>query len=642
VTGSLPDTTVVGHGLIADAVAERLGVPAVAAPDGRRGGGPVVYAADGWAGPVPEGVRGRGPLLPVHTEIDRLVIGPWEAPGERGCVRCAETRSRRLGHPGEHAARERHGDRLGRAPALLTRQAARLAAALVEDDVRTAVRGSDPRTRHAVLCVDLRDLTVATHRVLPDPACESCAIPRPDVPDHTLGRPTPRPSHRPGTARGRDLPAELEGLSTRYVDARTGVLRHLHDRTEGAQIVSTAEPAGHHHGNAGFGRSPQRRISRTTAILEALERFAAVPAARRPATVGSYRDLADRALDPRTLGPHPPQEYAAPDFPYAPFDPARSYRWVWGWSFRRGAPILVPETLAYYGLDPHGDDGAGSVYEISNGCALGSSPQEAVLYGVLEVAERDAFLLTWYARLPGPEIDPATLDEADRLQAAVLRAETGYDIRLFDITAEQGIPAVWAMATAPAGSTGAAVRCAAGAHLTGARAARGALSELGAGLSFAIEHFQDPEAAAAAARMVDDPAEVRHMEDHPLLYCEPRAAERLRFLTGLTPTRPIGEVGVRTREFADDDIDAVMRAVVGRYLRDGLDVVVVDQTPDELREADLHCVKVLVPGTLSMTFGHRYRRTTGLPRLLEARRRRGLSDRRMREDEINPHPHPFP
>lgn len=638
-TDPLPGPAVVGRGLIADAVAERLGVSVHPAPGDTPAGGPTVFAADGWADPVPEGARARGPLLPVRTEIDRLVIGPWEVPGERGCARCAQTRYRRMGHSGEQAARRLHGDRVDRAPALLTGQAARLAAALVEDDVRSAARGAAPRTRHTVLCVDLRDLTVTTHRVLPDPACETCASPRPDAPDGTLGRPVPRPAHRPGAARGRDLPVELESLTARYVDARTGLLRRLHDRTEGAQIVTTAEQAGPHHGMAGYGRSPQRRASRTTAILEGLERFAATPAAGRQVTVGSHRELADRALDPRVLGLHPPREYDRPDFPYTPFDPDRSYRWVWGWSFLRGAPILVPEPLAYYGLGPRG---GGFVYEISNGCALGGSLQEAVLYGVLEVAERDAFLMTWYARLPGPEIDPATLDEADRLQAAVLRAETGYDIRFFDITTEQGIPAVWAMATAPAGSTGAALRCAAGAHLTGARAARGALSELGAGLSYAIEHFSHPEAAARAARMADDPEAVRDMEDHPLLYCEPRTAERLDFLTGLAPTRPVGDVGVRTGEFADDDIDTVMRAVVGRYLRDGLDVVVVDQTPDELREADLYCAKVLVPGTLSMTFGHRNRRTTGLPRLLEARRRRGLADRPMREDEVNPHPHPFP
>lgn len=643
-TDSVPGPVVVGHGVIADAVAERLGVTARAALDRSPVGGPVVSATDGWPSRLPESPRAGvlGPWLPVHTEIDRLVIGPWEEPGQRGCVRCAERRYERMCHPGERAARERHADRLGRGAPLLSGQAARLAAVLVEDEIRSAAGGSDPRTRGAVLSIDLRDLTVTTHRFLADPGCERCATPRPGGPDDTLGRPSPRPSYRAGVTRGRDLPAELAELTARYVDSRTGVLRHVRDRTVGGQIVSTAEQAGTHRGDAGYGRSPQRRTSRTTAILEGIERFAARPVGHRSVTVGSYRELADRALDPGTLGLHPAPAYAEPDFGYLPFDPDRAYRWVWGWSFRRAAPILVPETLAYYGLDPTGPDGRGFVYEISNGCALGSSLSEAVLYGVLEVAERDAFLLTWYARLPGPEIDPASLDEAERLQVAALRAETGYDIRLFDITTEQGIPAVWAMGTAPPGATGAALHCAAGAHLTGARAARGALSELGAGLPYTIARFEDPQAAAEAARMVDDPAAVRQMADHALLYSEPRAAARLRFLTDLAPTRAAAEVGLRTEEFATDDIDAVMRAVVGRYLRDGLDVVVVDQTPDELRAAELHCVKVLIPGTLSMTFGHRNRRTTGLPRVSAARQRRGLADRPLRENELNPHPHPFP
>ena len=49
-----------------------------------------------------------------------------------------------------------------------------------------------------------------------------------------------------------------------------------------------------------------------------------------------------------------------------------------------------------------------------------------------------------------------------------------------------------------------------------------------------------------------------------------------------------------------------------------MDVVVVDQSDPAVRdELGLYAAKVLVPGALPMTFGHVYRRTRGLPRLLE-------------------------
>jgi ribosomal protein S12 methylthiotransferase accessory factor len=142
--------------------------------------------------------------------------------------------------------------------------------------------------------------------------------------------------------------------------------------------------------------------------------------------------------------------------------------------------------------------------------------------------------------------------------------------------------------------------------------------------------------------MAEDSSAVADMEDHPLLYTDPRAAERLNFLTASPPGRPASEVGARTEEFAAGDLGELMRSVVGRYTDSGLDVVVVDQTPDELRAMDLHAVKVLIPGTLPMTFGHRHRRISGLPRLLEAPHRLGYTRRSLTEDELNTEPHPFP
>lgn len=639
--------TVLAGGRIAGAVAERLGVRPVPLPDGDLPPSPAVAATDGWADVVTADLRARltGPVLPARTELDTIVIGPWETPGEQGCASCVAYRQSWAGpmHERNEAVRERHAERLAGPSPLLTEGAVRLAAALMADDLRSHAAGERPRTRGTVLTVDLHDLTITPHRVLPDPLCAVCGPRVTDEPPVALGTRRPVPSHAEGAVRGRDLVAELDALTETYVDQRTGVVWLLHDRTSGGAILSSAEVSHRWgRGSGGYGRAPERRVSRTIALLEALERFSAAPGRLHPPNVGTYHDLADRALDPRTLGLHPPQAYEEPGFGYEPFDPDRDYRWVWGWSFLRGEPILVPETLAYYGTHSHEPDNRPFVYEISNGCALGSSLEEAVLYGMLEIAERDGFLLTWYARMPVPEIDPATLDGRDALHLAALRAETGYELRLFDITTEHGIPAVWVLATAAPGTGLPAAFCTAGAHLSGRRAVMGAVAELGDMLTSGIRYGVTPEARARAAAMAEDSSAVEEMEDHPLLFHDPRAAARLDFLTAGTPSRAAGEIGAGTEEFASGDLGELMRAVVRRYTGSGLDVVVVDQTPDELRAMDLHAVKVLIPGTLPMTFGHRHRRTTGLPRLLEVPHRLGHTPQPLTEDELNTEPHPFP
>ncbi|WP_181727617.1 YcaO-like family protein [Streptomyces sp. PT12] len=332
--------------------------------------------------------------------------------------------------------------------------------------------------------------------------------------------------------------------------------------------------------------------------------------------------------------------------------PDEPQRWVWGRSFGRGELILVPEAMAFYGTGHHPVTGHGVAYETSSGCALGGSVEEAIPHGLLEVAERDAFLLTWYGRLPVPETDLSTA--ADRrvgLLAAAITAEKGYRPRAFDMTMEQGIPAVLALALAPerAGDGEPALPCAAAAHPDPETALRSALYEVGPGVPHVRRRWAEPGAAERVRRMLADPFEVRMLTGRVLLHAAPEAAARLGFLTGAAPSRRVADVGRRERGgFAADDLRDNVHEAVARYAASGLVGLVVivglvvDQTAAEHRAGGLRCVKVLISGTLPMTFGHRNRRVTGLPRLHRVPHLLGLRERPLTDAEINPHPHPFP
>jgi ribosomal protein S12 methylthiotransferase accessory factor YcaO len=93
--------------------------------------------------------------------------------------------------------------------------------------------------------------------------------------------------------------------------------------------------------------------------------------------------------------------------------------------------------------------------EISNGCALGGSMAEALLYGLLETVERDAFLMAWYGRLPVPRIDPGTArDRTIPLRVAAINEETGYWVELYETTMKHGIPGARAMGKRQDGGPG--------------------------------------------------------------------------------------------------------------------------------------------------------------------------------------------
>lgn len=591
----------------------------------------VISAEDGWAcDRTPE--TGAAAWLPVRVEHNVAVVGPLRRPGEPGCLTCFETRRERIRTDSADRAAilAAHGEELAERPSpYLGRLAAGTVAAL-------AAHAVDGPTC-TVWYVDLRTLTVERHPFLPEPHCPDCG----DLPDDDRASAVFEPGDlpQPPAYRVRDVLAEHGELLDTYVDGECGLIRPLVRDTLGGLVIAGAMLPLRFDGGSepGVGRTRGYRSSEVTAMLEALERWGGVePGGKRTRVRASYAEVAEDALDPRTLGVHDPSSYAREGFGFRPFTEDAVCDWVWGYSFARRAPVLVPESVAYYYV--RGKDRP-FLFEISNGCALGGSMAEALLYGLLETVERDAFLMTWYARLAVPRIDLATArDRTIPLQAAAITAETGYRVELYDTTMEHGIPSVWAMGVRQDGDQRRPrMVCAAGAHLDPEKAVLSALSELGPLLADLIRRY--PDEMDRAREMVADSDLVTTMHDHSTLYGADAAFERLSFLTGgLTGGTDVRRLPDMARVPGPFDTGRL----VDRFLAEGMDVVVVDQTTPEHRAGGFRCVKVLVPGTLPMTFGHRNRRVHGLSRPLEVPYRLGHRDAPLTPADLNPDPHPFP
>ncbi len=669
---------VVGHGLLASAIREALAttrcggevyngtvpdisdLPNLAGLTGEITGWQdsqlLVTASDGWDHRAYEPLQthctayGRS-WLPVCTELGRIVIGPGYTPGVPGCLACAKLR-RSLADE-QFAVREsmryEHARLADQPSPWLTAITARTVAAVTAEEFMQRRRSQPGRTRSALLYVHLDTLAVSTHRFLPDPLCSVCGALPDDGPEAARIVLRPRPKQTPGSYRIRQFDAaDLGRLRETFVGAETGLIRQVQTFASGCLAVGAASMRTRWQARAelSWGRTLRHRTSEIVALLEALERYGGrAPGGRRSMVRASLAEVRDFALDPRTVGLHSPEQYARPGFPFKPFDDNQVYRWVWGYSLAQQEPILVPLQYAYYGAHATDPDDPLFAYEISNGCALGSCLEEAILYAILEVVERDAFLMTWYARLPGAWIDLwSARDRSIPMVAAAIEAETGYRVQAFDITVEHGIPSIWAMATSPPGARQPALACSAGAHLDPERAVIGALTELGPILIDLVARY--PDAAERSRAMVEDSSLVAAMDDHSLLYASDQASRRLGFLTA-SSAQPRRFADMRSchgtaAAFQNADLTDDLTGVVSRLRSHQLDVIVVDQTTPEHRVGGLSCVKVIVPGMLPMTFGHDYRRLHGLPRLFEVPRLLGYRDQALLPQDVNPHPHPFP
>ncbi|MEU0855929.1 TOMM precursor leader peptide-binding protein [Streptomyces griseofuscus] len=630
--------------LAARAAAAGLPAPAVS----RIGDTNVLGERPGPAAPVPPHTAD------VHLTAQAVLLGPWGGTGRAGraCGTCLAMRRQRLRTRTERDALETGTETTvaGRWPALpdhLVDAVWSLHRLIATGGARHEPPGPDAELPR-VTELDLETLQVRTFPLLPDPMCPHC---RPvtgkavaeAAAQRTAGPMTSRPKSGPDgyrSSRPGDFPVPVKGLANPVCGVLGG----------GTWIdvtsPTTAPVAGSvfMRGYAGLtdvtwsGQANSFARSRELAFLEGLERYAGTHRRHRaPVVTASYDELGERALDPRACGLYTPRTYAE-DPMVQPFDPARPIPWVTGWSLREERPVLVPARLVYYSAGTREDN---FVFECSNGCATGASLEEAVFFGLLELLERDAFLLGWYGNLPLPEIDLDSVGGA-RVRAMAARAELqGYDVHVFDNRVDLPVPVVTGLAVRRDDGPG-TLAFAAGASFDPETAVESALSEI---LTY-IPHLprQVAERPAELASMVEDFDKVVRLPDHAALFGLPAMREHARSYLAPPRVAPLAELfadweGRRPR--TTDLLDDVT------LLRDLLadadcDVIAVDQTTPEQRRMGLRTVATLAPGLLPIDFGWPRQRAPHLPRLRTAPYRAGLVPAPLREEDLRLVPHPFP
>ncbi|GAA0337395.1 TOMM precursor leader peptide-binding protein [Bacillus carboniphilus] len=582
--------------------------------------------------------RTRIPWLRGFVSFGEAVVGPLVRPDKKGCSQCADTRLLMAGRDRKEMLDMKQMLATdGGVPrdAWATRTGILQVTNLLAAEVQRIWQGDEALSEGGLCLINLQTLKNSWHTFLPNPLCPVCSQIPEDSPE--LARISLKPSPKiEGSYRCRSMDDLKKVLVKDYLDQRTGVMNgKMYDLVPPFADVGVNLPL--LVGDEGVaGRTHSYAVSELTAILEGLERACGIsPRGKRSVVYDSFNNLKDQALNPLKVGVHAKEQYERPDFPFKQFDPDYPMNWVWGYSLQEDRPILVPELLSYYSMGC----GHGFVYETSNGCAIGGSLEEAIFYGIMEVVERDSFLMAWYAQLPLPRLDPLSANDPElQLMIDRVRATGGYDLHFYNSTMEHGIPSVWAIAKNRK-EKGLNLICAAGAHLDPVRAVKSTIHEMAAMMLTLDEKFEKNQ--EELVRMLHDSTLVDTMDDHGMLYGLPQAEERLNFL--LDDNRPLRTFDEEFKwQSTHADLTEDLKEILDRFRELNLDVIVVDQSTSETKRNGLHCVKVLIPGMLPMTFGQHLTRVTGLERVLRVPMELGYTKRPLTLDELNPHPHPFP
>ena len=583
------------------------------------------------------------PFLLIGLEPGFLWIGPYVTGRQPGCFRCLtswlQNNYRDANHwsdPGNFDVRtaRRLLPPMPQPLSLAVRQL--LLGVLANHD-------TDHTLANAVVRFDLRRALTSRHTYIANAYCPDCSAVPPDEQSRGMLALEERPKIHPDRYRAANDRLSVESLRARYVDRHTGMVKHVFNSLNSDLMpMYTAElPIMYsEETESGYGRQETGRGSEMVSILETLERYAGhMPRGARASVRASYREVKDRAIDPRSLILHEPGQYEEPGFRLERYTEDLEYNWIWGYSFKNERPVLVPEQCVYYYLLDAPDRPTNRfVYETSNGCALGGSREEAAFYGLLELVERDAYLTTWYGRFTPAAIDLRRIDD-QRIRHLLVRGEAqGLDLFAFDVRQDINVPVVWCMVVDPEADAPVKSYCAAGASFLPEDAVYSALVEVMT--SIGVYQKSMPPLRERAVEMFHDGSKVQAMHDHVLLYSLPDTFERLQFLFGREACGDIGELYGDYERPRHSNLTDDLRWLVDRVMSAADDVIVVDQGFPELADSGLHSVKVIAPGLLPVSFGNQYRRVS-LRRANQAAAARGLP-RFGSVGQLNPYPHNFP
>ena len=431
-------------------------------------------------------------------------------------------------------------------------------------------------------------------------------------------------------------PAESRRRLRRLVSPYTGLVRRVEPtmalpddtrlRQVFGEVADTTELVGYELGTGGAGAAADPDAAFAAAVGEAVERYSALYSDEADPVIAAATELGAEAVDPARFALFAAAQHADASFPFERFTSETRVSWIRARSLPDGEPALVPAQLVYlaWPLRP-GEARIGSA--TSSGLACHATFEEAVLNGLLELLERDAFMITWAARLSLPRLEWEGDAQLERFARRYL-AGTGLSFAALDLSAFWEVPVALGVARSHAPGE-APLGVGAGCAATPQQAVAKALDEAFRVRSWARAVRLDGIAPAAE--------EIRTFEQHVAFYAHEENAGRAAFLDSSARTRHVSDVPRLEGDRVRDRIDAVCRRLRER----GSSAYAVDVTAPDVRAAGLRVVKVVAPELCPLDADH-HSRFLGGRRLYEAALELGLRSAPLAFEELNPDPHPFP
>ncbi|HLJ28968.1 MAG TPA: YcaO-like family protein [Candidatus Angelobacter sp.] len=387
------------------------------------------------------------------------------------------------------------------------------------------------------------------------------------------------------------------------IDPATGIISRVAHGTadgtpDGLPICAVAALRRSGLSEVGFGKGLDPTEAVISAIGEALELYAASHYQLDDLRHEALNRLAGDRLDPRRLSLYEEALYRESDFPFARFDPRLPIHWTRGLWLGTNQPVWMPAlpTFRNFPAPPH----ERFCQVTSNGLASGSNLVDAAFRATLELLERDAFMLTWYCRLPGRElmVEGALEPGLKSIHRQIERK--GASIKFYLLDAGIGVPTVLCTARGD-GQNWPGMALGLGTHLNLRIALRKAILELGqTGPHFCALMQSGKEPVPSC------PQEVKTFRQHALYYFPAERNRAFDFLGGAETPLQMSSVA-ETHDFS-------MSRLLGLLNAARIRIAIADVTTPDLNTTPFRVARALGTDIQEIHCGFRRERTNN-PRL---------------------------
>ncbi|WTU00629.1 TOMM precursor leader peptide-binding protein [Kitasatospora sp. NBC_00070] len=319
--------------------------------------------------------------------------------------------------------------------------------------------------QRAVHTLDTLTLEARTHTLVHRPQCPDCGTPA--AGSSAAARPVLLRS-RPKTSTGGNghrclTPQQVLARYGHLVSPVTGAVKEISRSRYGPSFlnsfVSGHSLATHSPGLPGTrqfsgGKGTTELDARVSALCEALERCSGTYEHNEPVVRDTLRGLGEAAVHPNRIQLYDERQYrdrtrwnarhSGFHFVCDPLDDRTPIDWTPVWSLTEHRQRMLPTSLLYYDA-PRPIPGKHFARADSNGCAAGSSLEDAVLQGFFELVERDAVALWWYNRTRQPGVDLTAFADPWIGELQQVHRALGREVWALDLTADLGVPVMAAL-----------------------------------------------------------------------------------------------------------------------------------------------------------------------------------------------------